>query len=367
MIPIADIGIGPFDIPWLESTLILTTPILLAAIGELISERAGVLNVGLEGMMLAGAFFSFLVAYETGSLVLGAVGGVAAGVLFGVVMAVLAVEARADQIVSGVGINIAAIGLTTFLFDQIFGLKGLIELERIGSVAIPGLSSIPEVGPALFDHDLLLYFAFLAVPLAGVLLYRTKWGLSIRAAGETPAAVDTAGVSVRRIRWAGVLTASAMAALAGVFLTLVTLGIFRQEMTAGRGFLALVAVIFGRWHPVGVLGACLVLGGTDALQLRLAGRGVVAPEVWLVLGAVGAGFVAHELARHRWRRPLPLSLSAAGAVVGLVLFATAPRIELPSELWRALPFLIALVVLAGSLARARMPTMLTLPYRRGAG
>jgi general nucleoside transport system permease protein len=365
VIPIADIGLGPFDASWLESTLILTTPILLAAIGELISERAGVLNVGLEGMMLAGAFFSFWVAYETGNLALGVAGGIAAGVFFGVVMAVLAVDAGADQIVSGVGINIAAIGLTTFLFDEIFGTKGLVELDRIGTVAVPGLSSIPDFGPALFDHDVVLYFAFLSVPLAGLLLYRTKWGLSIRAAGEVPAAVDTAGVSVRRIRWGAVLTASAMSALAGVFLALVTLGVFRQEMTAGRGFLALVAVIFGRWHPVGVLGACLVLGGTDALQLRLAGRGVVAPEVWLVLGAIGAGFLVHELIGRRRRGVL--ATAAAAALAGFILFATAPDFELPGEVWRALPFLIALVVLAGSLGRARMPAVLTLPYRRGAG
>jgi general nucleoside transport system permease protein len=364
LIPIADIGIGPFDASWLESTLILTTPILVAAIGELISERAGVLNVGLEGMMLAGAFFSFWVAYETGSLALGVAGGLAAGVLLGVVMAVLAVEAGADQIVSGVGLNIAAIGLTTFLFDQVFGLKGLVELDRIGAVPVPLLSSIPDFGPALFDHDVVLYFAFLSVPLAGLLLYRTKWGLSIRGAGEAPAAVDTAGVSVRRVRWGGVLTASAMAALGGVFLSLVMLGVFRQEMTAGRGFLALVAVIFGRWHPAGVLGACLVLGGTDALQLRLAGRGVVAPEVWLVLGAVAAALTVHELARRR--RPRALAIGTAAALAGFVLCATSPDVELPAELWRALPFLIALVVLAGSLARARMPAVLTQAYRRGA-
>jgi simple sugar transport system permease protein len=364
MIPIADIGIGPFDASWLESTLILTTPILLAAIGELISERAGVLNVGLEGMMLAGAFVSFWVAYETGSLALGVAGGLAAGVSLGVVMALLTVDARADQIVSGVGINIVGIGLTTFLFDQVFGLKGLVELDRIGSVPVPLLSSIPDFGPALFDHDVVFYFAFLSVPLAGLLLYRTKWGLSIRGAGEAPAAVDTAGVGVRRVRWGGVLTASAMAALGGVFLSLVMLGVFRQEMTAGRGFLALVAVIFGRWHPAGVLGACLVLGGTDALQLRLAGRGVVAPEVWLVLGVVAAAFAVRELTR--LRRPRTLVITGAGALAGFALFATSPDVELPAELWRALPFLIALAVLAGSLGRARMPAVLTLPYTRGA-
>ena len=367
MIPFADIGVGPFDTSWLTSTLILTTPILLPAVGELISERAGVLNVGLEGMMLAGAFFSFWAAWATGSLLLGVLAGVAAGLAFGVIMSLLAIEAQADQIVSGVGINIVAIGLTTFLFDEIFGARGLVELDRIGSIEIPGLSSIPELGELLFDHDAVLYFAFLSVPLAAFLLYRTKWGLSIRAAGEFPAAADTAGVSVRRVRWMSVLTASAMAALAGVFLALVTLGIFRQEMTAGRGFLALVAVIFGRWHPVGVLGACLILGGADALQLRLAAREAVSPEVWFVIAALAAGFAVHLVLRRQRERKVAFALSAAVALSGIVLLASSPDIKLPDQLWRALPFLLALIVLAGAVARARMPSDLTLPYRRGEG
>ena len=364
MIPAAAIGIGPFDTLWLASALILTTPILLAAMGELISERAGVLNVGLEGMMLSGAFFSFWVAVETGSLAIGFLGGIAAGVLFGSIMALLSIEAKADQIVTGVGINVAGIGLTTFIFDQVFGGRELVELDRIGDLSIPGLSEIPDLGPLLFDHDPVLYFAFLSVPLAAFLLYRTKWGLSIRASGEMPAAVDTAGVSVRRVRWMSILTASAMAALAGIFLALVSLGIFRQEMTAGRGFLALVAVIFGRWRPVGVLGACLVLGGADALQLRLAGRDAVASEVWLVGGAIAATFAVYGLKR-RPGRPRTVALAGILAMVGFVLLITAPAIELPDQLWRALPFLIALAVLAGSVGRARMPSKLTLPYNRG--
>jgi general nucleoside transport system permease protein len=359
------VGFGPFDTAWLLSMLVLTTPILLAAIGELISERAGVLNVGLEGMMLAGAFFSFWVAWGTGSLLLGVLAGLAAGIAFGVIMALLSVQAQADQIVSGVGINILAIGLTTLLFDEIFGRRAIVELDRIGSIAIPGLSDIPEFGPVLFDHDPVLYFAFLSVPLAWYLLYRTRWGLSIRAAGEMPAAAETAGVSIRRVRWMSVLTASAMAALGGIFLALVSLGIFRQEMTAGRGFLALVAVIFGRWHPVGVLGACLVLGGADALQVRLAGRDTVADEVWIVLGAIAAGFAVVQ-ARRGWRRhPLGLALCAAVVATAAALIAFSPAIKIPDQLARSLPFLIALVVLAGAVARARMPTKLTLPYRRG--
>lgn len=361
----ATIGIGPFDTAWLLSTLVLTTPILLAAIGELISERAGVLNVGLEGMMLVGAFFSFWVAWKSGNLVVGALAGLAAGAVFGVVMALLSVEAQADQVVSGVGINILAIGLTTLLFDEIFGDRAIVELDRIGAIAVPGLSSIPEFGPVLFDRDPVLYFAFVSVPLAWFLLYRTKWGLAIRAAGEMPAAAETAGVSIRRVRWLSILAASAMAALGGTFLALVTLGIFRQEMTAGRGFLALVAVIFGRWHPFGVLGACLVLGGADALQVRLAGREAVADEVWIVVGAIAAAFAIVQV-RHGWRRHVvALALSGAAVTGAVLLVVLSPGVKLPDQLARSLPFLIALVVLAGAVARARMPSKLTLPYRRG--
>lgn len=366
MTPLLAFGFGPFDEAWLAATLVLTTPILLSAIGELISERAGVLNVGLEGMMLSGAFFSFVVAWQTGSLALGVVAGILAGILLAVVMALLAVEAMADQIVSGVGINLLAIGLTGFMFDEIFGGRAQVELDRIGSVPIPLLSEIPDIGPALFDQDPFVYLALLSVPAAWFLLYRTRWGLSIRAVGELPAAADTAGVSVRRVRWMALLATGALTGLAGVFLTLATLGIFRQEMTAGRGFLALVAVIFGRWHPVGVLGACLVLGGADALQLRLAGRGIIAPEVFAVIAVVAGAIAVHVLLRRRGHRGA-LALAALTAAVGLVLFVAPPEISLPVQLWRAMPFLLALVVLAGVAGRARMPTKLTLPYRRGEG
>jgi ABC-type uncharacterized transport system permease subunit len=363
---IASIGISPFDTDWLGSALVLTTPILLAAIGELVSERAGVLNVGLEGMMLAGAFFSYYVAWKSDSLTAGVFAGIAAGTAFGVVMSLLAIEARADQIVSGVGINLAAIGLTSYLFDEIFGNLAQIVLPTVGSVAIPGLSDIPAFGPALFDQDVILYLAFLLVPATWFLLYRTKWGLAVRAAGELPAAADTAGISVRRVRWAGVLVASSLAGLAGVHLAIVEVGIFHQEMTAGRGFLALVAVIFGRWRPLGVLGACLALGGTDALQLRLAARSEVPRALWGAVVAVVVAVVLYKLlASHGRPRGTMLALTTLVAGAGIGLLVATPHVFLPIQLWRSLPYLLALVVLAGGVTRARMPSKLTLPYSRG--
>ncbi len=363
---VANFGVSPFDTDWLTSALVLTTPILLAGIGELISERAGVLNVGLEGMMLTGAFFSYYVAWVSGNLAAGVFSGIAAGMMFGVVMGLLAIEAGADQIVSGVGINLAAVGLTSYLFDQIFGNLPQIVLPTVGSLAIPGLSDIPDIGPALFDQDIILYLAFLSVPAAWFLLFRTKWGLAIRAAGELPAAADTAGISVRRVRWAGVLAASGLAGLAGAHLAVVQVGIFHQEMTAGRGFLALVAVIFGRWRPLGVLGACFALDGTDALQLRLADRSEVPRALWGALIAVAAAIVIYRALASRGRsRRMTLVVTSLVAGLGLGLLTAEPHVFLPGQLWRSLPYLLALVVLAGGVTRARMPSKLTLPYHRG--
>ncbi|MEY2534437.1 MAG: ral nucleoside transport system permease protein [bacterium] len=368
MIGVLGLSLSPFDADWLAAALVLSTPILLAAIGELVSERAGVLNVGLEGMMLAGAFFSYLIAWQTDSMVLGTIAGVAAGVFFAAIMALLCVEAGADQIVSGVGINLAAVGLTGYLFDQIFGNLGQEIVPQIGSLAIPVLAEAGAVGAAIFDHDPILYLAFLVVPVVWFLLYRTRWGLAIRAAGEMPAAADTAGISVRRVRWMATLTAGAFSGLAGAYLVIVQVGIFKQQMTGGRGFLALVAVIFGRWHPVGVLAACLVLGATDALQLRLADDETVPGVVWGVVAIVAVVFVLYQLLVNRGRpRPVAIALVTLVGVSGLALFVTTPSITLPDQVWRSLPFLLALIVLAGALTRSHMPAKLTLPYRRGEG
>jgi general nucleoside transport system permease protein len=365
---LAVVGFGPFDMSWLATALVLTTPILFAAIGELASERAGVLNVGLEGMMLSGAFFSFLIADKTDSILLGAVAGVAAGLGFAIIMALLAVEAGADQIVSGVGINLAAVGLTSYLFDQIYQGSATTPLNTIGPLKIPGLASIPSFGKPLFQQDPLVYLAFLLVPLTWFVLYRTRWGLAVRASGELPAAADTAGISVRRVRWAGTLTAGALAGLGGSYLVIVDVGIFHQEMTAGRGFLALVAVIFGRWTPLGVFGACLALGATDALQLRLADHQDVPDQVWGAIAVVAVIFLLYQVFKRRLQQHRTTNGGMlAVATAGFALFAIAPNVSLPAQLWRSLPYLLALLVLAGALSRARMPSHLTLPYRRGEG
>jgi simple sugar transport system permease protein len=354
---------GPFDVALLATIIGVTTPILLAASGELISERAGVLNVGLEGMMLGGAFVAFLVAYELHSMVLGVLAGVAAGLAFAVIMAALAVEAKADQIVVGIGINVLAVGITGFAFDEIFSDRAAARVHTMDKVALPGLSSLGGVGDALFNQPLLIYVAFLVIPAVWVLLYRTRWGLSIRSVGELPVAADTAGVNVRATRWLATMTAGALAGLGGAYLSLVDLGLFRQEMSAGRGFLALAAVIFGRWRPRGVLLACLLFGSADALQLRLQAGGSVPAEIWLLIAGVAAAYLLRRLAVAR--RVMPVAVAGAICAAAIALAVSSPQISLPNQLWLALPFLLALAALAGAAARVRMPAALTLPYRRG--
>jgi simple sugar transport system permease protein len=364
MTAFAAIGIGPFDTNLLSQALILATPILLAGIGELISERGGVINVGLEGMMLSGAFFAYLIAWKTHSSVIGLFGGIGGGLIFAVIMGLLTIEAGADQIVAGVAIDLAAIGLTGFLFEQIFQNLQQILVKPVGMISIPLLIKIPSFGPALFKHDPLVFLAFILVPVAWFLLYRTRWGLAIRAAGELPSAADSAGISVRRVRWMGVLTAGGLAGLAGADLSVVQVGIFHEGMSAGLGYLALVAVIFGRWKPVGVLAAALVLGGTNALQLRVGEQPYIQSAFWGAIALIALIWLAFQARRS----DVPsMTLTALIVVAGIALLIAQPHISLTQPLWVGFPYAVALLVLAGSRTAARMPSALSVPYRRGQG
>ena len=360
---------GPFDVAWLTATVRLATPLLFAASGETVSERTGILNIGLEGMMLSGAFFSYLGAWLWGNLFLGVLFGLVAGMAVAAIMALLTIHARADQIVVGVGLNLMAIGITTFAYRQIFTSRTEVHLDRPQPIPIPLLRDIPVVGDALFSQTLLVYLAFLGVAVVWFVLYRTNWGLAIRAAGEVPAAADTAGVSVARIRWVGTLTAGAMAGLAGAFLCVGQLGIFQEDMSAGRGFLALAAVIFGGWRPLGVLAACLVFGAADALQLRLQAYAFIPRQVWLVVAVIAVAYVVATRigTRAAVRSWLGLAIGVAVTGVAVGLFAAAPEIHFPLQLWLTVPYLLALLALAGLVGRVRMPAALAIPYRRGGG
>lgn len=365
----------PFDTLWLAAAVRLAVPVALAALGELVSERAGVLNIGLEGMMLAGAFFSFWAAKETGNLLVGAVGGVCAGAALSALMAGLSIYARADQIIVGVGINILALGLTTVAFRAISPGEAAVRIENMEPLAVPVLSSIPTVGDVLFRQIPLVYVLYVFLPVTWFLLYRTTWGLSIRASGETPVAADTAGISIHRVRSVAVLIAGGAAGLAGAFLSIGQLGTFVEGMSGGRGFLALAAVIFSGWRPLRVIGAAFVFGGADALQLRLQGD-EVPRVVWLVvllvlvagllLGLHGRAKRAKAKPRQaaRFRADAGVLVALAAIVVVGTVFWLAPAWEIPSQLWLALPYLLSLVVLAVASGRGRMPSALGIPYSR---
>lgn len=262
----------------LEATVRIAVPLALAALGGIFAERSGVFNIGLEGMMLAGAFFGVAGAVSTGSAWLGLAAALVAGAAFGFILALLSVRLSADQIVVGIMINLLALGVTSIVFRTVYGQQGQTgSAPRLPSLTIPIVSDIPLLGRALFAQDVLTYGSYLVVALATVYLFRMRGGVRLRAAGDEPYALDAAGVNVKNIRTLGVVVSGVLAAMGGAHLTLVQLSFFTDGMTQGRGFIALAAVIFGRWHPVGAFGAALLFASAEALQLRLQAVGANVP------------------------------------------------------------------------------------------
>lgn len=269
---------------FLASAVRVSTPLLLAATGETITERSGVINLGIEGAMLAGALGGAL-----GATAGGVWGGAAAAMLAGLVMAgvfaAVAVVGRADQIITGTAVTLASVGLTGIIYRQAYGPAGAgLSLPTFGDAPIPGLSAIPILGDALFRHPLPTYLAWLAVPVVWWVLFRTRWGLALRATGESPEAAMAAGVRVRLVKVVATLIGGCLAGLAGGTLVLAQVGTFAEKMTAGRGFIAIAIVVLGRWHPIWVLGAALLFGGASALQFLFQAMGLDVPyQVFLML------------------------------------------------------------------------------------
>ncbi|HEV8655148.1 MAG TPA: ABC transporter permease [Candidatus Limnocylindria bacterium] len=256
----------------LAATLRLATPIALAALGGVITERSGVTNIALEGCMLMGAFFGVFVADRTGSLPLAILGAVVMGVALAALHALASITFRADQIVSGMALNILALGLTSYLDYELYGTTGTpADLPGVPTVDLGFLSGIPVLGAALSHQSAILWLTFLLVLVLQLFLFRTVPGLRLRAVGEHPRAADTVGIDVRRTRYFAVLASGALAALGGVYLSMAVAGSFTDGMTNGRGFIGLAAMIFGRWTPVGALVASLIFGYGDALSVSLQG------------------------------------------------------------------------------------------------
>ena len=286
------------------------TPLIFGAMGGILSERSGVINIGLEGMMLIGAFFGIFGSDLLGSWVLGVVVGVAAGALIGLVHAFVSIQLRADQVVSGTGINFLAIGITGYIFIYHYGDQGTpSDISRAPNVTLPLVEDIPFVGEAIGQMNVLTWAALLLVPILSVYLFRTRGGLRLRSVGEKPRAADSLGLPVLRTRYLAVTASGALAALGGVFLSIGLLGSFNEQMTAGRGFIALAAVIFGSWRPFGALAGACLFGFSTALAQRLP------------------------------------AFSESTAV-----------------LFQALPYVVTLVVVAGVIGRSRPPAAIGVPY-----
>ena len=254
----------------IAATLRWATPLIFAAIGGLFSERSGVVNIALEGMMLAGAFFGIWGAVEFGHWAFGLVTAIVAGGALALVHAFFSIHLRADQIVSGTAINFLALGLTGYLYIKIYGDEGTpSELSTIPDVHLGFLDDVYFVGPILGDANLMIWLAFATVLASWIVIFRTPLGLRIRAAGEHPRAAETVGVSVYRIRYAAVTLSGMLAALGGAYLSIGFVGSFGENMTVGRGFIALAALIFGMWKPFGAMGAALLFGFSSALARSL--------------------------------------------------------------------------------------------------
>jgi ABC-type uncharacterized transport system permease subunit len=255
---------------FLNSTIMMAAPLLLAALGELLVEDSGIINVGIEGIMLTGAFAAMAVAYTTNSIIAGLCSAALAAVAMSAVFAVLAVNLAVNQVVAGTALDIFALGLTGVFYRRIFGITGeALTVRSLARVRLGGLARIPIIGSALFDQNLLVYLAFALVPLIWALLYRSRYGLGLRAAGERPDAADALGLGVYRLRWQAILISGVMTGLSGAYLTLGYANTFVEGMTAGRGFIALAIVILGQWRPLGVAVASVLFGAALALQFTL--------------------------------------------------------------------------------------------------
>lgn len=269
----------------LGSTIRLSIPLILAALAGLFSERAGVFDIGLEGKMLASAFAAACVAYLTGSAWLGLFSGIAVSLVFSLIHGFASITNRGNQIVSGVALNFVAAGLTVVLGQAWFGQGGrtpqISGEGRFAPITLPGadmMRDVPFIGPiysnVISGNNIITYIAFLAVPISWWVLYRTRFGLRLRAVGENPGAVDTAGISVTFLRYRAVLVAGVLCGIAGTYLAIAQSAAFIKDMSAGKGFIALAALIFAKWKPVPVMFACLLFGFLDALANFMQGKAI---------------------------------------------------------------------------------------------
>jgi len=297
----------------LASGVRMAIPLMYAGLGEMVSEKSGVLNIGLEGVMLCGAFFSFAGAYFTGSAYIGLAIGMLAGMIVGLIHAVVCVHGKQNQTVSGLAINMIGLGITSYLYKLMCNNFSHMEIEIIPQLCIPGLQDIPVIGPALFQRDILAYVIYVLLILAFIFYRYTRTGLSMAAVGEKPMAADAAGIHVERKQFIACAINGLLGGAGGAYMIIAQLGLFSDNMTAGRGYIALATVILGRYTPGGVFLAALLFGVANGAQIRLQALGV----------------------------------------------------ELPMQLLAMLPYVITLLALLATARRSREPESLGVPYIRG--
>jgi general nucleoside transport system permease protein len=298
----------------LQLSIFAATPLVLGALAGIVGERSGVINVAIEGQLLAGAFAGALFASVTSSLGLGIVAAAVAGGLIGALLAVFAIRYLVNQVVLGVVLNLLVLGLTSYLYHALMqsDAQTYNSPRVLSPIRIPGLADIPVLGPLLFDANIIVYLMYVLIVVIDVGLFRTRWGLRTRAVGEHPRAADTVGIDVRRIRYRNVVLAGLVAGLGGAFLSIGAVGAFSANMSSGKGFIALAAVIFGRWSPRGAVAAALLFGFTNELQVLL-------------------------------------------TVVGT-------PVHIPSAFLAMLPYVVTLVAVAGLVGRVRAPAADGVPY-----
>lgn len=308
-----------FTIALIFSTLRFATPLIFAALGGMFSERSGVINIALEGLMLAGAFTAAVVTFETGNPFFGMFCGILAGAVLAYIFAVACIKFEADQVVAGFGINILMLGIPALISAALYDSAG--STEQIAK---------DNLLPKIFDISLATYAAFLMVPICWYILFKTPFGLRLRATGENPAAADAAGVKVARMRYSGVIISGILAAAGGAYLSIGQSSLFTKGMTAGRGYIALAALILAKWKPVPVLLACLFFGFTEALTIPLASIDFPIMNfrpLWLFDIQIGGG-------------------------------------KMPVQFIQIIPYVLTIIVLAGFIGLSRAPKALGIPYNK---
>ncbi|MCI9331415.1 MAG: ABC transporter permease [Oscillibacter sp.] len=259
---------------FLSAAVRLAVPLIYAGLGEIIAEKSGVLNIGMEGVMLSGAFFSFAGAWLSGSLLVGLLCGMLGGMAVSMLHGLLSIRLAKDQSVSGLALNMLMLGVTSFLFKLLSSGQSYQQIETMSTVPLPLLSQIPLIGDAFFNRDLLTYLLYILVILTYFFYRYTNAGLSLAAVGEHPRAAESAGVNVHRCQWISMAVNGLLGGVGGAYLVLVQLGVFTENMISGRGYIALATVILGRYTPFGMFGAALLFGTANALQIRLQTIGV---------------------------------------------------------------------------------------------